>query len=394
MYQDFATDADSNRDLVEAVRDLALGEDQTDIIFEKIEERERIYGEMRRLFNVTVSGEKEDVKEFCRDAIQSADRYFEEYFQILDEIRAQARDFNENKLVESARKLEETYHNLSMAFLIFHNDAMIARGPSSHGGMNTIINSLLRIQHGEQIQEQLKKEIEMELFMGEQALIALEAVEDNFFNGQLRKFYEDYLSVLKNFDEYFETGDNEILNGFLDELEAIGIDYKAVDVYYQSRALSQGPTRLPMLNLALNCAENFIKNECPEELFQYYLSELDQLYGGVRYRYECILATNEPGDESQVYEIEKLDRAMEDVADCLEGLYKILETRDENVFAGCREVIIKASDNVADAVDNFRRLAEEGKKLKCFRCGFENPPGRITCNNCNALLPVVEQKES
>lgn len=394
MDHNFNRDADINQNMVETAHKVADGKARTENLIQRVEERERQYQDMRHSFNVTVSRESDEVKQFCRDTIHGVDRCFEEYFRNLDDIKTHARHFDREKLVEAADSLEENYNNLYMAFLAFRNDAMIARGPTSHGGMNTIINSVKRIQLGEEIQEQLKSEVEMEFFLAEQALQALEVVEANFFNQRLQRFYEEYLEILKDFEGYFEENDGEMLQELLDRLEAEGNEYRTVDVYYQSRVLSSEPTRLPMVNLALNCAKGYVKEECPVELFEYYLSELEQLYGSVRYRYEHILKTAQPGNEFQAELVERIDMALEEMADCMEGLYEVLETGDEEVLEKIRESIEKSAEIIAEAVDNFKRMTEEGSKIKCFRCGFENSPGRISCSNCNALLPVVEQKEA
>jgi len=206
MSQDYYQDFEQNNLFIEKVQGVLDGSLKYDDFMKIIDNREKQVKELREAFNDSISAETPFVREICMESIQNVDLCFDDYCLALDDMAENVANFNRSALLEIAGQIAEIYYSLNLAFLGFRNDALIARGPTSHAGINLLLNSMEGIKQGAETEEGIRGNIEMEKSTSEQALQMLSTSESNFFNDNMKTFYNNYLKTIKKFDEYFDIG--------------------------------------------------------------------------------------------------------------------------------------------------------------------------------------------
>lgn len=349
---------------------------------------------LRQGFNESVSLETPDARQFCQPSIETVHSCFDDYIKILREIEGYGRTFNITLLRGTTLKIDEADKKLHQAFLAFRNDVMIARGPSSHGGLNLIINYLQRILYGEDVTGEFMQEIQNEFSLTRQIIATIDTLEQNVFNRGSRTFYGGYQQLLQQLASALQSRDGETLARLLTDLQNLGDYYKHFDVNFLARLYSRSPTPLPLANLVMNTANNFVHGMGERDVFNYFLDQLRQVFNKVRYRYDEVTARMKPSTEAEREEAEFISKTLKDFAQALQFFEDLLENPDENYFLKCWDSLGTAAISFAQSVKALETLAEDSGKVICFNCGFRNVAGEISCRQCKAVLPQVEDKRT
>ncbi len=418
MGQDFQQDFNQNNLLLEKAQQTAEGTISFDELMNLIEERQEQLNLLRRHFNDTVSGETEYIRELLRETIQNVNMSFDDYSRILEDMMTCAAEFDNKGIAGLIEHLPEAYESLNMTFLGYRSDALIARGPTTHPGLNLLINYILLMKEGQSVENDFFRDVDLEKIAVEGSLDMLGQQESNFFNDNLKIFYEKYYSFLKLTDEYFDLlkkqEDNqpqdremteeevkleeELKTNIKDKLEQmqknlteLGVEYKRIDVDYYYVSYSYEPTSMPMLNLVINAGWDQIEGKCEKGMFQYFLDEFWQVFSGVKYSIDSIMVSATPATEGEKSESERVRENLNKMEEAVNGLYKYLDNDDLELFKKSMYSLISSSEEYEKSLTYLQDMEKDSGKVTCFRCGFKNIAGKMTCVKCRALLPMVEQ---
>lgn len=405
MVQDYNEDIRQNEFLISTIQEVIDGSTTFDQLMKLIEDREKQIDEWKQSFSDSVNMEDPAVREICLESINNVEYCINDYLFLLDELASFAADFDESAMQAEIEKLDEMYNYLNLAFMTYRNDILIVRGPTTHGGINMLINTIVRLLHNEQIDEEFNDNINYETAMAENALQVLEESESNFFNDNIKAFYEDYLEELEKFDDYFIIGEEEeeeeeiikkekeMLEKMKKKLEELGEKYKRFDVDYYYVSFSYEPTELPVVNLLVNTGKELLAGKAESGMFQYFLDELSQLFNGVKYKFDSINLGVKSSSELEKEESDKIKKTMEKIEQSINGFHQFLENDNEEIYLESEKALVEASKEFAKSIETLQQLAKDSGKVTCFKCGFKNPPGRMTCAKCRSLLPMVERTE-
>lgn len=418
MGQDFQQDVNQHNLLLEKAQQAAEGTISFDELMNLIEERQEQLNLLRQNFNDTVSRETEYLRELLRETIQNVDLSFDDYSRVLEEMMACAAEFDNKGVAGFFERLPEAYDILNLTFIGYRNDVLIARGPTTNPGINLLINHILLIKEGQPVENDFFRDVDMEKITAEGSLDMLKQQESNFFNDNLKLFYEKYLSFLKSTDEYSDllkkleesqpadgemteeesktaeetkTKINEKLDQMQTNLKEMGDEYKKVDVDYYYVSYSYEPTPMPLLNIVINAGWDQIEGKCEKGMFQYFLDEFWQVFSGVKYSIDSITVSATPATEGEKSESERVMENLNRMEEAMNGLYKYLENDDLELFKKSMYSLISASEEYEKSLVYLQDLEKDSGKVTCFRCGFKNIAGKMTCVKCRALLPMVEQ---
>lgn len=418
MGQEFLQDVNQNDLLIERAQQAAEGVISFDELMDSIEDRQEQLNLLRQDFNNTVSKEDEFIRELLRETIQNVDLSFDDYSRILEEMMSCAAEFNNKGVADLLEILAEAYDTLNMTFIGYRNDVLIARGPTTHPGLNLLITHILLIKEGIQAENDLFRDLEIEKISTEGSLDLLKQHESNFFNDNMKIFYEKYSTLLKSFDEFFdllkkhednqhqdremteeeaklveelETKIKEKLEQMQKSLEELGGEYKKIDVDFYYVSYSYEPTSMPMLNLVINSGWDNIEGKCEKGMFQYFLDEFLQVFSSVKYSIDSIAVSANPSTESEKEETKRVAEDLNNMEEALNGLYTFLENDDLGLFKKSMDTLIAAAEEYEKSLMFLQNLEKDSGKVTCFRCGFKNIAGKMTCVKCRALLPMVEQ---
>jgi len=437
-------DINQNELLIQTIEEVIEGSTTFDRLMNLIEEREKQVVELMESFSDSVNMEDETVRQMCQESIDNVEISLRDYLSLLDELASFSADFNKQAIQTEIEKLDEMYNYLNLAFLMYRNDVWIVRGPTTHGGINMLIYTIVRLLHDEKIEDEFRNSIDMEIQMAENGIQVFSDAESNFFNDNIKAFYHDYLEELKKFDDYFKIGTEEdeeikqdeaqkmkedmikrmlgqipdteedkkeedkeesdkeaqiikkkkeMLETMKKKLEELGERYKNYDVDYYYVSFSYEPTDLPLVNILINTGKEMMQGKAEKGMFNYFLDELSRLLDGIKYRFDSIKLGVKPSSELEKEEADRITKTMEKIQQSIEGFYQYLENDDKEIYKKSESDLLEASREFAISIDVLQRLSEDSGKVTCFKCGFKNPSGRMTCAKCRALLPMVERAE-
>ncbi|MCD4784737.1 MAG: hypothetical protein K8T10_13025 [Candidatus Eremiobacteraeota bacterium] len=460
--QDYNEEIKQHELLIRTIQEVIDGSVTFDQLMELIENREKQIDELKQSFGDFVNMEEPAVKQICQESISKVEYCIDDYLFLLDELSSFAADFDKLALQAEVEKLDEIYNRLNLALLTYRNDVWIVRGPTTHGGINMLINTIARLLQEEKIDDEFRNEINMEISMAENALQHLAESESNFFNDNIKTFYQDYLKELKKFGDHFKIGKEEeekikqkeaekmkedlikqmlgqipktgedkkveiikkkemlddaekmkedlikqmlgqipktgedkkeMLDKMKKRIQELGEKHKKFDVDYYYVSFSYEPTELPIVNLLISTGKEMIAGRAEKGMFQYFLDELSQLFNGVKYKLDSINLGVKPSSGLEREEADKVAETMKKIEQALDGFYQFLENDEKEIYLKSESALVEASKEFAKSIETMQRLSEDSGKITCFKCGFKNLPGRMTCATCRALLPMVERTE-
>jgi hypothetical protein len=347
---------------------------------------------LRLSFNETVAAESTFVQEYCQGSIVNVHRCFDEISQILKELETSSRDVDKPQLQLIMKRAAELQNDLNLAFLSFQQNALIARGPSPHSGVNLIHNCLTRLVSGGDCLDELRLYIERELRLADQAMAFLQASDPGIPTQGMTDFYTSYRGMLQTLAQPDGLLDAQALRNLLEELQSLGEYYRRIDMKYQVEAFWHGPTSLPPVNLVLNTGYYFTEGWGEEHVFRYFLQELKKLYDSAKLELDA--HSRRPMEEDERAERELLGRALEAMAASIQGLDLFLGSKDKALFTENANLLYSAATDYTQASSALMEMGETQKRIMCLHCGFDNVAGEVSCKNCHALLPQVEDSRS
>ena len=439
MNLNYQQDINENNLLIEKIQDVVEGNITFDEFMKLIEKRIGQIEQIQQSFSENVAEEDEFVRDLCMESIENVKLCIGDYLSVLENLMESTAEFNKKGIEETVDYIIEGYECMNIAFLGYRNDIMIARGPTTHAGLNTLYNDILLIKEDKITGEDLKQDIELEAITTEGTLAMLSQQESNFFNDGLAAFYTKYSELFDKFDEYFDLTEpreeeavkeateedkedkeekeekevkeepkeeteeeikkreelkkkkEEKLDELLKAIEELGVEYKKIDVDFHYVAYSYEPTNMPMLNLVITTGRNLLEENSEKGMFQYFLDEFMQLFSSVKYRLDSISVSANPTSETEKEESKKVTDNLNTMEEALDGLYQFLENDDKELFEKNAGILVSLAEEFEKSIETLQTLEVDSGKVTCFKCGFKNTAGKMTCVKCRALLPMVEQ---
>ena len=348
---------------------------------------------LRQDFDAKVSRESESIKEYCSNAIEEVHKCFAQYTQVIEQMEAYSNRLDKLLLEAEVKRIGDIFNRLNVAFLFYRNEAFIARGPSSHGGVNYLINIIDRIMGGEDGWDELGRAIYLEHQASEQASALIEAAEQNVFSGGMNTFFTSYREILSHIQYALDSRDAASLAPLRENMAAWGEYYKKYDIHFLLRAHSSTPTSLPLANLVIYHGQQIAAGAGDMAIFQYFLNELKQLYEKVRYRYDEVSTRQKPTSVIEAEESELLDRTLKNIARAVVGFEIFIQTSEEKHFAHSERILTSSAEAFYNSIYRLQVMAEDSGKVTCFQCGYKNVAGEVSCRNCRGLLPQVEGRK-
>ncbi len=342
---------------------------------------------MRYEFDGILSEQPSSVKEACSETVGVVNRAFDDYFALLERLENIAGSFDEEALMEIKDEIFSVVERLDLAFFNFRQKALESMGPTLVPGINLIINTSKRILEGEDLasllEEQVIREIQAsEDFISEAEDEALDVVP----------FYEEYVKVLVDFKEYFDSKDVEKLKKLMERLEETGTLYKELTGIALYEKNSKSPTSSPSVNMVINCAIGVKKGELEAVIFEKHLRALWGELERMKFKFETMTRSpiKSPLLEEEAEITKDTISALEDV------LLQYFEMLDSNNFDKAEELgdkLAAITKQLEKSMKNFEEMSAREGKILCIRCGHYNPPNRRVCEKCNASLLHFKEVE-
>lgn len=348
---------------------------------------------MRQDYDAAVKMERPDVQEYCRESIGKVHKFFDEYMREIDQLESYGSRFDALSFENEIKKIGDIYNSLNIAFLLYRNDALIARGPSSHGGLNYVIQTVDRILNEEDAYDELSRIVYAENYLAGQTVMMLNSAEQNVFNVGQKAFYTNYQNLLQHIQLSIDGRDPSAFGSLRESFVAWGEYYRRFDITYHVKAYSNTPTSLPMANLVINAARNYLGGAGESDVFLYFLNELKLLFGKVKFRYDEIATRSGPTTVLEQEESAVLERTMKNIGRAIIGFDIFIETGDMKHFSHSERLLYSSAEAFAASIRKLQDMADDSGKVTCFRCGHKNVAGEVFCKNCRGLLPQVESRE-
>jgi len=355
-----------------------------------VEEELRI---LRQAFSDTVMRESPDVQDYCQEAITRVYKCFDDFSDGLEALESQGSEADFAVIENALHTIHDGKVNLNLAFLSFQNDALVARGPTSHAGINLILNGIDRLLAGNRCADELRMAIEREHMLSSQALSLIASSEQNFFTRGLKIFYSTYLGLLQSLSSKIDHIDRNALEMLKKGLEKAGDQYRRYDMNYQVEASWYEPTSIPMVNMVINSGKYYLNGKGEKEVFQYFLEELKKRFGTILGRYNALSSQYAAQNEQEYHEAQRLASALERFNEAIAGFEHFLQTEEVTFFTRSEELLLSTVDDMIETINRLHELGQVRATVTCFSCGGENVAGEIYCSFCRALLPQVEGTE-
>ncbi|MHC9541659.1 MAG: hypothetical protein AB9903_19310 [Vulcanimicrobiota bacterium] len=348
---------------------------------------------LRQAFSDTVLRESQDVQDYCQEAITRVYKCFDDFSDGLEALESQGADADFSVIENAAHAMFEGKANLNLAFVSFQNDALVARGPTSHAGINLILNGIDRLLAGHRCTDEVRMAIEREHMLSSQALSLIGSSEQNFFTRGLKIFYSTYLGLLQSLSSKIDHIDRNALEMLKKGLEKAGDRYRRYDMNYQVEASWYEPTSIPMVNMVINSGKYYLNGKGEKEVFQYFLEELKKRFSSIQGRYDALSSQSAAQNEQECYEAQRLAAALEVFNEAITGFEHFLQTEEVTFFTRSEELLLSTVDDMIETINRLHELGQVCATVTCFSCGGENVAGEIYCSFCRALLPQVEGTE-
>ncbi|GEM_PF-1635695 len=345
---------------------------------------------VRQAFSDAVSRESSEVQDYCQEAITKVYKCFDDFSDSLETLESQGADADYAELENVAQALNEGKAHLHIAFVSFQNDALVARGPTSHSGINLILNGIDRLLAGHQCADEVRAAIEREHALSSQALSLIGSSEQNFFTRGLRIFYSTYQGLLQSLISKIDHIDSGALETLKKGFEKAGEQYRRYDMNYQVEASWYEPTSIPMVNMVINSGKYYLNGKGEKEVFQYFLEELKKRFGNIRSRYDALSSQQATQNEQEYQEVQHLAAALGNFSEAITGFEQFLQTDEVILFTRSEELLLSTVDDMIETINRLHELGQMRAVVTCFSCGGENVAGEIYCSFCRAILPQVE----
>jgi len=349
---------------------------------------------LRQAFSDTVSGESAEVQDYCQEAITRVYKCFDDFSEVLELLESQGANVDFSVVESAFQAMQEGKTQLNLAFVSFQNDALVARGPTSHAGINLIMNGIDRLLAGHHCADEVRSAIEREYSLSSQALTLIATTEQNFFTRGLKIFYSTFAGLLQSLRGKIDNVDRNALEMLKKGLEKAGDQYRRYDMNYQVEASWYEPTSIPMVNMVINSGKYYLNGKGEKEVFQYFLDELKKRFDSIKSRYEALISQQASQNEQEYHEAQRLAVSLYSFEEAIAGFDQFVQAEDAALFTRSEGILLSTVDDMIETINRLHEIGQSRASVTCFSCRGENVAGEIYCSFCRALLPQIEGAQS
>jgi len=346
----------------------------------------------RKDFFEKAAGYNPSIRAGCQNEINSVTDIFNEYVKNLEHLSSYINSFDKAMLAEAAEKLADIIDRLNMGFMQFRLQVMTLLGPSSHGGINTLIALCRGALQGISCMDELFNTMEMQRAiagnMVEQLRLSpgTELTESLIqFNRKLEKALDIYLPSLQTLNPL-------LLAQMSRELGELGEHYKYIDISYLLREFSYMPTIIPSANLIINCSKLLAEGRVDRAIVLSVIRDFREMLMSVQAGTDEIRLVKMP-DETVNVDGERMLAALHDLCDALDSYESAISGDDLQSLLQCEKAMSDAACSFEIAYLVIKDIADSEGLITCIRCGARNTPDNTKCHNCNTLLPAISAEK-
>ena len=344
--------------------------------------------ETRAGFNFTLSGQNRKVQHACRKIVAQINESFDEYEKLLETSGSYFHTFDKNIIENTLERILTISEKLDRQFFEFRDTALAAMGPTGFPGINLIFYLAGKLRNDEEIEDDPLFHIERESEVMESILAEMEQAEQSEEIVARKEAAMHFLEALDALTEYLESGEREILDIALQELNTSAVMFNNLPGSVNQEELAKSPTESPLANIIINSVPGLIDGSINQDFFSDVLQRLWDELDLLRFRYNAISRT--PAESSRVEEeseiLEDIITAFEEV---LNDFFDAMENWNPERFPALTEKLEAIVDELHQSMKSFQNIAETEGKTPCVKCGHYNSPGIRFCEKCNFKLPVI-----
>lgn len=374
-------------------RDVAENRAGVDELQEILETARKNLGDIRAGFDMMLSGQSQKVQKACRDIVPEINRAFDEYERVMKDVGSYFHSFDKGSLKASASRVSEASANLDRLLFEFRQAGLIALGPSGVPGLNLLLNTVQRIQNGEQLQEKLMEQAEREGIYSQQVVQELKAAGRNPENMAKAEAWQTVSDAADLLVAYVQSGDYKSFEDAQILLNDAVIRFEELPGAVDQEALSKSPTASPVANIVINAFLGLRDGVIPPEFAAEALGRLWNDMETIKFRFNAI--TRNPADSSLVEEeaeivadvIAAMEEALNEYDACLDnGSYEPLDEINEKLTA--------MIEQLEESMGIFQELADKENKTPCPKCGHYNYTINKFCEKCSFKLPAFSGEQA
>ena len=349
--------------------------------------------ETRTDFDLTVSEQSKKIQLATRNLVAQINNAFDEYKSILDKIGLYFHSFDQKSLEESSQKLPEISDKLEKLFFEYRDLALTSMGPSKIASLNLVVDTMNRINKGEDLFEKLAFHVESESLVLEDIMEEMEQGEETEELLARKEASLKFLEAMDTIAEFLETDDESLFDRAEKELNQAVEMYNSLPGVIDHQDLAKSPTRSPLANIVINSAKGLKDGSVTPEFFGEALQRLWDELDMMKFRFNTLSGTQEESsmvqEESEI--LEEIIIAYEEV---LNEYFDALETWNLENFDELEEKLKNIVLELYESMKAFERISESEGKIPCVHCGNYNPAGSRFCEKCNFKLPEIAQEKS
>ncbi|MGV8119945.1 MAG: hypothetical protein AB2L14_09325 [Candidatus Xenobiia bacterium LiM19] len=328
----------------------------------------------------------------CQNEINSVTDIFNEYVKNLEYLSSYINSFDKVMLAEAGEKVAEIIDRLNMGFMQFRLQVMTLLGPSSHGGINTLLALCRGALHGVSCIEELFNSMEMQRAIAGNMIEQLRLSPGTELTESLIQFNRKLEKTLDICLASPRTLNPLLLAQMSRELGELGEHYKYIDISYLSREFSYMPTIIPSANLIINCSKLLAEGRVDRVIVLSIIRDFREMLMSVQAGTDEIRLVKVP-DETVKMDGERMLAALHDLCDALDSYESAISGDDLPSLLPCEKAMSDAACSFEIAYLVIKDIADSEGLITCIKCGARNTPDNTKCHNCNTLLPAISAEK-
>ena len=356
---------------------------------------------MRDNFLDTISLQPPSISRKCEREIREVNRLFDEYEKILEDASKYVRRPDKKILRSAIRKYREMTHRLNTSFMQFREAALVALGPSNHGGINLLIHNCRRIlkQKDSKTIKELQNNVMLQKAITVTTVEQISSSQPTLLSEDTLKLHIEYIKILDSFGKYFDTKETGLLESLIQNLAELGEKMKYFDLNWLRGEFSREPTAIPPANLVINCVKRYREGTIKEETILHIIREFRDSLVSIKPGGKTRAGKKAHSDKATPPLPESHREAGDKVILALNAMKKALEDYGEAVLRGeahlfpqCEKMLVQAARLLEGSLVKMKEYADSRGCIPCPFCGRYNAAQDSSCAQCSTVLPfsVIE----
>ncbi|GEM_PF-2661162 len=346
---------------------------------------------VRSDFFEKVAGHNPSIRAGCQKEINSVTDIFNEYGKNLEYLSSYINSFDKAMLFEAKEKLIDIIDRLNMGFMQFRIQALTFLGPSSHGGINTLLALCRGALQGISCMGELSNTMEIQRYIAGNMIKQLQLSPQTELTNSLIQFNRKLGNTLEKYLPCSQMQNPFLIAQLMRELEELGEQHKYIDISYLSREFSYMPTIIPSANLIINCSKLLVEGKINRDIILSSIRDLREMLMSIQAGTDEIRLVKAPDDTVKM-DGDRMLAALHDLSKALDCYENALSRDDFSSLHSCEKAMSDAACSFEIAYLVMKDLADAEGLISCIKCGARNTPGNAKCHSCNTLLPALSNE--